>query len=333
LIRLFYCIFALLVFVFPFELMANPVEVVLKLNLKAPQESKDVRVWIPYPVTDENQKIGHVQIEGNYTNYSIERDKGWGNSILYAEWKNPGQERVLTYTFRAERNEIVKKEFPKKEEQLDRKLFEPYLAPTSLGPTGGKVKELAEKITAKETTILGKSRAIYDWIVDNMYRDPNIKGCGFGRVEQLLISLGGKCGDISSVYVALARSAGVPSREIFGIRIPAGKEGVMTKSQHCWAEFYLPGYGWVPVDPADVRKAMLEKKLQLGQEKEIREYYFGAVDNKRIAYGTGRDLILAPPQKSGPLNYFMYPYAEVDGQAIDDLFGFDIGYTIIYRAL
>ena len=166
-----------------------------------------------------------------------------------------------------------------------------------------------------------------------MYRDPNIKGCGFGRVEQLLVSLGGKCGDISSVYVALARSAGIPAREIFGIRLPKGKEGEMTKAQHCWAEFYLSGYGWVPVDPADVRKAMLEKKLKLGEEKEIREYYFGAVDKQRIAYGMGRDLVLDPPQKGGPLNYFMYPYAETDGEALDDLFGFDIGYTITYKEL
>jgi hypothetical protein len=89
----------------------------------------------------------------------------------------------------------------------------------------------------------------------------------------------------------------------------------------------------VPVDPADVRKAMLEKKLQLGQEKEFREYYFGAVDKQRIAYGTGRDLILEPRQKGEPLNYFMYPYAEVDGKAIDDLFGFDLGYTITFKEL
>lgn len=333
--KIAYCIFVLAVLlIFPFEVMAGPVEVVFELNLKAPENSKDVRIWIPYPVSDENQNVSHVKIEGNYTSSGVQKEKAFGNSILYAEWKNPGRERILTYTFTVERKEVVRKQhFPQRETALDRKLFEPYLVPTSLGPTSGKVKKLAETITEKETTILAKSRAIYDWIVDNMYRDPNIKGCGFGRVEQLLISLGGKCGDISSVYVALARSAGIPSREIFGIRIPMGKEGDMTKSQHCWAEFYVPGYGWVPVDPADVRKAMLEKKLQLGQEKEVREYYFGAVDKQRIAYGTGRDLILDPPQKGEPLNYFMYPYAEVDGKTIDDLFGFDLGYTITFKEL
>jgi transglutaminase-like putative cysteine protease len=145
--------------------------------------------------------------------------------------------------------------------------------------------------------------------------------------------LGGKCGDIHSVYVALARSVGVPSREIFGIRIPNGKEGDMTKAQHCWAEFYLPGYGWVPIDAADVRKIMLEKKLNLGEEKKYREYYFGAVDDSRISYGIGRDLILNPPQRDGKLNYFMYPYAEADGKALDDLFGFNLGFTITFKEI
>jgi transglutaminase-like putative cysteine protease len=306
-------------------------EVVFKMNLKAPENSKEVRLWIPYPVSDENQIIEDVRIDGNYSSHGIYKEKEFGNSILYAKWNNMTKDRVLTYTFKAKRKEVVRKDFPKDEPLLSEKDYAKYLMPTSLGPTSGKVKEIAENITKGKKTILAKARAIYDWIVDNMYRDPQIKGCGIGDVERLLESLGGKCGDIHSVYVALARSVGVPSREIFGIRIPNGKEGDMTKAQHCWAEFYLPGYGWVPIDPADVRKIMLEKKLKLGEEKEFREYYFGAVDESRIAYGIGRDLILTPPQKDGRLNYFMYPYAEAEGKALDDLFGFNLGYTITFK--
>ncbi len=306
-------------------------EVIFRINLKAPDNSKEVRLWIPYPVSDENQTIEDVRIDGNYSLHGIYREKDFGNSILYAGWNDPTKDRVLTYTFKVKRKELLKNDFSRNELPLNKKEFERYLTSTSLSPTSGKVKETAENITRDKKTILAKARAIYDWIVDNMYRDPQIKGCGIGDVEKLLESLGGKCGDIHSVYVALARSVGVPSREVFGIRIPGGKGGDMTKAQHCWAEFYLPGYGWVPVDAADVRKIMLEKNLRLGQEKEFREYYFGAVDESRIAYGTGRDLILAPPQKDRRLNYFMYPYAEADGKALDDLFGFNLGYTITFK--
>ncbi len=313
------------------EAKERRVEVTFKIDLKAPENSKVVRLWISQAVSDENQTIEDVKIEGNYSSYGIYNEKIFGNSILYAEWIGPMNNRTLTYTFHVRRKELVRKNFPRNEASLDEEEFKKYLTPTSLGPTSGKVKETAGNITRDKKTILEKARAIYDWIVDNMYRDPEIKGCGTGEVEKLLESLGGKCGDIHSVYVALARSVGVPSREIFGIRIPAGKEGDMTKAQHCWAEFYLRGYGWVPIDAADVRKIMLEKKLNLGEEKEYREYYFGAVDESRIAYGMGRDITLNPPQRDGNLNYFMYPYAEADGKAVDDLFGFNLGYTITFK--
>jgi transglutaminase-like putative cysteine protease len=311
------------------------VEVTIQFNLNAPEDSKDVRLWIPYPVSDENQTIEDIKVEGNFSNSGVYREGKYGNMALYAKWNNTSKERVLIYTFKVKRKEVAKKEFPKKELSLSKEEFKDYLNATSLGPTAGKVKELAEKITKDRKTNLAKARAIYDWIVNNMYRDTNIKGCGFGDVEKLLMSKGGKCADIHSVFVALSRSIGVPAREIFGIRIPKGREGDMTKAQHCWAEFYMPGYGWVPVDPADVRKAMLEKNIRDVKEvSDLIEYFFGAVDESRIAYQTGKDLILNPPQRDGKLNYFMYPYAEADGKALnEDLYGFNLGYKISFKEL
>lgn len=314
------------------ELKERQAEVTFKVSLKAPADAKDVRLWIPYPVSDKNQVIKDVRVDGNYDKSGTFQEKEYGNTALYAEWNGPKKERILTYTFKAKRKEVVAKEFPAKEAEFSKEEFNEYLKGTSLGPVTGKVKETAEKITKGKGTVLGKSRAIYDWIVNNMYRDPNIKGCGTGEVERLIGALGGKCGDIHSVYVALARSVGVPAREAFGIRIPKGKEGDMTKAQHCWAEFYLPGYGWVPVDPADVRKYMLENKVSDPNDiNEVVEYFFGAVDESRIAYGTGRDVVLNPAQKDGKLNYFMYPYAEADEKALDDLFGFNLGYSISFK--
>ncbi|MBI5418909.1 MAG: transglutaminase domain-containing protein [Deltaproteobacteria bacterium] len=308
--------------------------VTVKVNLNAPSDAGRVKLWIPYPMSDENQDVSGVEIGGNYSAAGIYREGKFGNAILFAEWNAPGGERTLTYMFRVSRRQVATKRFPEKELPFSKEEFEKYLSPTSLGSTGGAAREYAEKITAGKTTALAKARAIYDWIVENMHRDPDVKGCGLGEVDMLLRKPGGKCADIHSVFVTLARAAGVPAREVFGIRLPKGKEGDMTKAQHCWAEFYLPGSGWVVVDPADVRKAILEKKISLEEAAPLREHFFGAVDENRIAFGTGRDLRLNPPQAGEPLNYFMYPYAEADGKPLnEDLYGFNLGYAVEFREL
>ncbi len=306
----------------------------VKVNLVAPADAKRVDLWIPYPMSDENQEITDVSVNGNYSAVGVYREGNFGNNMLHAKWDAPVNGRTLTYTFQVVRKEVVRKDFPGQETSFSMKDLEKFLAATSLGATGGTAKEYAEKITKGKMTTLAKATAIYDWIVENMYRDPNVKGCGLGEVDVLLRKPGGKCADIHSVFVTLARAAGVPAREVFGIRLPKGKEGEITKSQHCWAEFYLPGYGWVVVDPADVRKAILEKKITLAEAKPLREYYFGAVDENRISFGTGRDLRLNPPQQGAPLNYFMYPYAEADGKPLnEDLYGFNLGYSIGFREM
>jgi transglutaminase-like putative cysteine protease len=308
--------------------------VTVKVNLNAPSDVKQVDLWIPYPISDENQEITEVSVSGNYSAMGVHREGKFGNNILHAEWHAPARERTITYGFHVRRKEVVTKDFSEKRTALPGREFDRFLASTSLGETGGAAKEYADRITRGKKTILAKATAIYDWTVENMFRDPDAKGCGLGEVDVLLRKMGGKCADIHSVYVTLARAAGIPAREVFGIRLPKGKEGDMTKAQHCWAEFHLPGSGWVVVDPADVRKAILEKKITVEEAKPIRDYYFGAVDENRIAFGTGRDLKLNPPQRGEPLNYFMYPYAEADGKPLnEDLYGFNIGYSIGFKEL
>ena len=304
------------------------------VTLKAPRGAKIVRLWIPYPMSDANQDITDVSVSGNFSSSAVYRESAFGNPVLYAEWNGGKTPPTLSYAFTAARKEAVTKAFPAAELPVAKEELRPYLASTRLGSTEGAAKEYAAKITNGKNSTLEKARAIYDWIVDNMRRDPDVKGCGPGEVDVLLEKLGGKCADIHSVFVTLARAAGIPAREVFGIRLPKGKEGDMTKAQHCWAEFHQPGYGWVVVDPADVRKAILEKKMTVEEAKPLREYYFGAVDESRVAFGTGRDLVLNPPQAGVPLNYFMYPYAEADGKPLsEDLYGFDIGYAIRYREI
>jgi transglutaminase-like putative cysteine protease len=296
-----------------------------------PDAGKDIKLWLPYPTSNDYQAIQDVNISGNYDSAGVYREPESGTVMLYAEWTKPEEQAVLHYSFEISRTEMLRKDFKDFMGEIPVETRK-YLEATSLGPTIGDVKETAQRITKGKTTILEKATAIYDWIIENFERDPNIVGCGIGDVESLLKTQAGKCTDISSVFVALSRSVGVPAREIFGIRMPV--EGDITSAYHCRAEFYLPGYGWVPVDPSDVRKYILNNGCNIDSPnaEEVRDYYFGNQTDTYIDFYSGRDLTLSPAQSSGPLNYLMYPYAESGGKVLDWFAQDQLKYTVSYHA-
>ncbi|WP_448758241.1 transglutaminase-like domain-containing protein, partial [Aggregatibacter sp.] len=183
-----------------------------------------------------------------------------------------------------------------------------------------------------------KAELIHQWIVANMERDNSVLGCGDGDVEKILTTgvLKGKCTDINSVFVALARAAGIPAREIFGIRLGAAEKmgkyskgafgnadehGVANVSggQHCRAEFYLAGFGWVPVDSADVAKMRLAEKKSVEDKdtQAVAKYLFGNWENNWVGFNHARDFELYPQPELAPINNFGYPYAEVGGDPLD----------------
>jgi transglutaminase-like putative cysteine protease len=216
-------------------------------------------------------------------------------------------------------------------------LFE-YLRPSPSSPTDGVVLKKAQEIVGARTAPLDKARAIYDWVVDNTFRRPDTRGCGLGNVAFMLQSgdLGGKCADINSLYVALARAAGLPARDFFGIRVAdskvsksLGKSGDITKAQHCRAEVFIEGKGWFPVDPADVRKVVLEEQVSLDSDKvkALREQLFGSWEMNWVGFNYARDLTL-PGQKDGPIGFLMYPYAETRDGSRDSLDPTSFAYAI-----
>ncbi|MCL4503126.1 MAG: transglutaminase domain-containing protein [Deltaproteobacteria bacterium] len=293
--------------------------VTMHFDLSSQPSGEEIKLWIPYPVSDQDQLISDIQVTGDYHTVAVYTGPGHGNPILFAVWDKGAKSRKLDLSFKAQRQELARRDFPAQEPCWDQADYRPYLQATRLAPTGGKVEELAAAITKGQKTVRGKARAIYDWVCKNMYRDPDTRGCGTGDVCALLKKPGGKCTDISSVFVALARAAGVPAREVFGLRLGKKPQEDLTQSQHCWAEFHLPGYGWVPVDPADVRKAILVEKLKPEdpKAKTYEKYFWGGLDQYRIKLAMGRDLVLNPPQNGEPLNTFGYPFAQVGSQTID----------------
>lgn len=324
------------VMISPFPVMAaseSSGTITMEIDLSDHPADQEAKLWMAYPLSDQNQLVTNISISGDYAESAFYSDQKYSTPILYARWPEGSNSRKLVLTFDVTRQEVVRKDFPEQEAAWDPADYALYLAPTSLGPIDGVVKELADKIVGQKTTVYDKAKAIYDWTCENMYRDPETIGCGPGDVCALLLQPGGKCTDIHSVFVALCRAAGVPAREVFGIR--QGKKVVQDIStwQHCWAEFYLPGYGWVPVDPADVRKMMLTHDIKIDDPKtqEYREYFWGGWDAYRVKLAVGRDLLLNPPQAGKPLNTFGYPYAEIGGKPLDWLDPTTFKYTITYR--
>lgn len=304
-----------------------PKKIRILYSISINQSGRKASLWLPAPFDTDYQKLVSLDYEGDYSKAGIFKENMYNTPILYAEWEE-GEIRKIKVKIEAEIKERVTEWSEVKEGRNIPEDIKMFLMPTLHIPVDGIVKKYTNKITRGKAGVVEKVKAIYDWIVENTYREPKIKGCGLGDVKSILLSgnFCGKCVDIGSIFVALARASGIPAREVFGIRVDKskispslGKTGDITTAQHCKAEFYVAGYGWIPVDPADVRKIILEEDLPLkdARVREVREYLFGNWEDNWLAFNYARDFTLTPPQNKTPLNYFMYPYCEVDGSPLD----------------
>lgn len=296
-------------------------------------DSKPAKLWLPYPLSDQYQRIEDIRLQGNHSRSAVYREPVSGALFLYAEWPKETTNKRLQFVFKARARERSVKDLVDSNDTVPVEVKR-YLQADWWVPTEDEVARIAQQIGKDNGGILEKARAVYDWVVENTTRDPNVRGCGTGIVERTLAKRSGKCADLSSVYVALARSIGVPSREIFGLRLGKKAEQDITFGYHCWAEFYLPGRGWVPVDPSDVRKKMLQDNLSLDEVSDLREYYFGAVDAYRIVLERGgRGISLPYSEANQPVNYLMYPYAEIDGEALDYFDAENFRYSVLFKQI
>ncbi len=307
--------------------------ITIKVDLQSPKSPQAAKIWLPYPVSGEYQVIEDMGIKGNFVNSSVYKEPKSGVLYLFAEWPKEVHEKNLQLGFKVSTKERLNRNLQDIGAPVPVEI-QKYLQTDWWIPSDGRVVDIANSIKKDKAGILEKAHAVYDWVVENTSRDPSVRGCGLGIVEVTLSKLSGKCADISSVYVALARNVGVPAREVFGLRLGTKPEQDITADYHCWAEFYLPGTGWVAVDPADVRKKMLVDGLALADVKELREYFFGAVDAYRMVLERGgRGITLQPAQQSKPVNYLMYPYAEINGKELDYFDPESFRYSVQFKQL
>jgi transglutaminase-like putative cysteine protease len=323
---------------------------VVTSRVEVAEPSSVTRVWVPLPLTaqtDYHRPLGNTWT-GNTTVARVFRDPKYGAEFLYAEWpesqKAPLIEVVSKFSTR-DRNLDLGAAPPASTAKESSATLKKYVEPTKLIPTDGLVYETSREITRGAGTDVEKARAIYEWIVDNTFRDPKVRGCGLGDIKSMLETrnFGGKCADLNALFVGLTRAAGIPARDLYGIRVAdsrefksLGKGGDITKAQHCRAEFYDARYGWVPVDPADVRKVVLEERpgltLDSAEAKRARAKLFGQWEMNYLGYNWAHDVKL-PSSSAEPVAFLMYPQAETADTRKDSLDPATFKYQLTSREL
>jgi transglutaminase-like putative cysteine protease len=298
--------------------------------------SGTTRVWLPAALIErtpyQRTLANRFTAEGGTAKMFQTKTEALG--IVSAEFP-AGTKPVLTLTSRiATKDHAVDLSSPAGTPKANSAELHYFLQPTKLLPTDGIVKDTAVEITRGANTDIEKARAIYEWMVENTFRDPKTRGCGVGDIRFMLESkdLGGKCADLNALYVGLARAAGLPARDVYGIRVAKSELGYkslgaatenVTKSQHCRAEVHLAAYGWVPVDPADVRKVALEeppgnRPLSDEMVAKARTRLFGSWEMNWMAYNFGHDVAL-PNSSGATVGFLMYPQAETADGRLDCL--------------
>ncbi|WP_134679516.1 transglutaminase-like domain-containing protein [Paracoccus ravus] len=301
--------------------------------ISLPEGHGAAQVWLPVPsVTSDYQRSLGNSWTGNATSAELVTDPS-GAKFLHATFENGGAPHLELLSSVETRNRSI--DWSKTSDVTeDAAVLQAALKPSSYKPLEGVVAETAAKITAGAKTDVEKVRAIYAWIVSNCYRNMDTPGCGPGDNVATLTTagLGGKCADLNGLFVGLARASGVPARDVFGVRVAPSAFGykqlgansaTITGAQHCRAEVWLSGYGWVAMDPADVLKVMRAETETWIKDphdplvNQVNAALFGNWEGNWVAYNTAEDLKL--PGRDQNLPFMMYPQASIGGEIVNEL--------------
>ena len=289
--------------------------------------SGKARIWLPlaqYKDTLWERSLGHSW-QGNFESAGIYRDPVADMEVFYADWSenvaNPQLQIVSQIATQDRHFDITRRgAVAERTEVLRRSLHS-----TDSVPIDGIVRQTAERAIGRIKDPLAQGKAIYEWVVENSSFDPQPRDGGNVNIARLLESgnLSGRSADIALLFVGLCRAMGIPARPVFGLRMDSsrlfgslGASGNLATAQHCRAEFYTPGYGWIPVDPADVRRAIREEHLNSGDPKltVLKKLLFGFWEMNWVSFNAAQDVSLRG-SSGKTLPFLVYPQVETaEGQ-------------------
>lgn len=278
-----------------------------------PSVGKELSVWVPLLSSNDRQSVKHTTPLAPLQGWTRTQDKKFGNRLLHRSVMSPATELsqgtlTITLTYEVELVEQTvlaakAQPLPSTTRSLPRQAYQPYLGELAFVPLSGPITNLASKMALPKGEPLRAGRKIYDYLIDTMVYNHKAPGAGKGDAVWACDSKTGNCADYHSVFIGVCRSQGIPADHVFGLPLNPDQASGTIASYHCWARFWVEGIGWVPIDASEADK-----------HPDQRDYLFGSLCTRCIEITHGRDLVLEPAQKAGPLNVFYFPYAELDGK-------------------
>jgi transglutaminase-like putative cysteine protease len=302
------------------DLGARTVSYVYQAHATAPPGTKVLELWMPLP-REEDQTLLALSLSGTAP-ATVVSQRGSGDRVAYLRVTDPTEPVTLTQTATVARREVRAEPSMSHAAvaDVDRAV---YAAQLDVGPAiqvNDEIRAIAARETAGKDTVVARARALYDWVFTHMEYDKSVPGWGLGDIPYCLKVGKGNCTDFHTLFIALSRASGIPARWNMGFPLAygdghsPGAEAIPVQGYHCWAEFYAPGAGWVPVDISEARKHL-----------ELRDYFFGHLSGNRILFTRLRGQPLEPGN-GDPRNYFIYPVARADGVELPD-----VTWTFSYR--
>ena len=278
-------------------------------------------LWLPLPLNQDTlfqRTLGHSW-SGNVNSANMRRLPDGDLEVFHCEWpdSDEGRLQLTTLVTTADRHfDVTRRTIPPEREDILRR----NLQASQLIPNDGLAYQLGERIVGRIKDPVAQAKAIYDWVADNAIYDPGLAGCGTGDVRKQLMQgqYGGRSADINGLFVAICRAIGIPARCVYGLRVGPSRlfrslgltSDDATRGQHVRAEFYIPGYGWIPVDPSDVRRAIALEALSDRDSKlsALRKVLFGVWEMNWIALNVGQDVVL--PGQIRPQPFMLMPQVD-----------------------
>ncbi|MCA9322656.1 MAG: transglutaminase domain-containing protein [Planctomycetes bacterium] len=270
---------------------------------------RSLRLWIPIPSNDPWQTIRNLKVtsvEGDF-DFRITREPVHGNRMIYVDQRVTSPQVTFEINYDVIRHERIENLANLRSDGMPEGEASIYLQPSKLAVVDADILMQEKELAGSETDTLKKARRFYDHVLQQMrYGKPEGLAWGRGDTKYACDARVGNCTDFHSWFISLCLAAKIPARFQIGLygdyETKPGEE-FKTGGYHCWAEFRVPGKAWVPVDISEADKDLSRQ-----------DYFFGGHTNNRVTLSTGRDLVLQPAQAGESLNYFLAPYAEVDGQ-------------------